>query len=372
MSRAGEKFLFITPQVVYPQTDGGKKSTLGRIMRLHSSGSKVYVASFNVTGQTEQASVDFFKRHGIHYTVLTTRLARRRKNKLFFIIDYCLGMISSKPRFAQNHIDRECSAVISKIISQNNISNVYFDSLWTAESVDFRNIRNPFLVEHNIEHIFLKETAKCESNVIVKILTYFESFRAKFYEKNILCKMPSIIFLSGYDRDFAADKFCIDKNKCRVDKNILFMENKIKYSGKGNYILFTGSLNFQPNLEGIEWFLLNCFAGILKKHSELKLIITGPVKDKIKKHVLKHKNVEFTGLISNAEMAKLMSGCRCIISPILSGSGIKIKNIEALAVGIPIVMTNFSHRGIKNSGHSGFCKTDSAQEFTNAILEILG
>jgi glycosyltransferase involved in cell wall biosynthesis len=366
------KILFITAQIVYPQFDGGKKSTLGRIMKCHASGAETHVVSFNITGQEEKASGEFFKKHSIGYTILTTKIAKRRKNKSLFIIDYFRGIFSLKPRFAQNHIDPKCSEAIQNIIFDYNIDDVYFDSLWTAESTSLKNIKNPVLIEHNLEYIFLKEMAKCESNILLKNLTYFESSRTRFYEKNILKTFPRIIFLSDYDRDFAVKQFSLEVKKCAIDDNLLFMESRVKYLGNENYILFTGSLDFKPNLEGVKWFLSKCFTDILKAYPELKLLITGSASAKIKKQILKYKNVEFTGLVADSKMTQLQSGCKCIISPILSGSGIKIKNIEALQAGAPVVMTEFSSRGIKNNGKTaGFCKTNTPVEFTKAVLETL-
>ena len=111
---------------------------------------------------------------------------------------------------------------------------------------------------------------------------------------------------------------------------------------------------------------------IREEHPKLILRITGAVSDKVKTDILSYGNVEFAGRISDDDMLRTLSDCRCIVSPILSGSGVKIKNIEALQLGIPIVMTEFSARGIPNPNRLPcFCLTNEASEFTSRLLALL-
>lgn len=367
-----KKVLFITPQVVYPQYDGGKKSCLGRIMESRLAGNEVHVVSFNVMGQDEAPSIEFFRKHRIRYLTVKTSSARKRGTKLGFLLGYFTGIFSHRPRFIQNHLDPECAAVIHALIERESIDDVVFDSLWVTEAADMNRMVRPLLVATNVEYVYLKDRAKCESNPVMKFLLYFESLRTYFYEKKMLRSFPAIEFLSDYDMAFAVSRFGIAKKRCRVSSNYIFFEKKVSYRGKGSYLLFSGSLTFEPNLEGCRWFLKNVFPAVRKAHPGLTLRITGSVSGKVKEEILSYGSVEFAGLISDAEMLKTIADCRCIVSPILSGSGVKIKNIEALQLGIPIVMTEFSARGIPNAKKiAGFCKTNEPAEFTAQLLKLL-
>ena len=116
----------------------------------------------------------------------------------------------------------------------------------------------------------------------------------------------------------------------------------------------------------------NVFPAVHEKYPSLSFKVTGKVTGEIRAEMLSYGNVEFPGLLSDADMLKTLADCRCIVSPILSGSGVKIKNIEALQLGIPIVMTEFSARGIPNTKKSaGFCRTNDPAEFAAELLKTL-
>jgi len=369
-----ENVLFITNQIVYPAFDGGKKISLSLIMSLHDKGHNVTVVSFNVMGHNEEPSVTFFKEKGIKYIIVKTKKFYKRHMLFTYILDYFLGIFSILPRYVQNRLDHDIKEKINKIIHENNITRVYLDSMWLAENIDNAYTNLVWLIEHNIEYILSRELAKCEKNIIKKFLLYYESLRIFFYEKKNLTKLPHIIFLSSYDRDFAIKKFRIDPTKCILNDNKLFLEYSIEHKGDGNYLLFPGSLTFLPNLEGILWFLHHCFPHILKHYPDITLKITGPYDEKIKNKILKkYTNVVFTNIVSDDTMKSLLTHCLCVISPILSGSGIKIKNIEAIQIGVPIVMTEFSARGIENYGGDKFkfCNSNSPEEFTSKLLDLI-
>ncbi len=366
--------LFITNQIVYPPSDGGKKIALSMIMNLHASGNKVVVLSFNLLDKNEKEAQSFFFDRGIEFIAVKPKNSSRRKKFFLYVLDYFFGMFSKLPRYVQNRLDPKIGGKIKHIVDMYKINLIYLDSLWISEHVDSNYYNVTYLIEHNIEYILSKELAKCEKNPIKKILYYFETLRIYFYEKNILSKFPNIIFLSSYDKTFAINKFKLDSSNCILNNNKIFIDYSIKHLGDGNFILFTGSLLFLPNLEGLLWFLRNCYSTILSYHPNLVLKITGAYNKKIKNKITKkYKNVIFTGFVSDEKMKELLTHCKCIISPILSGSGIKIKNLEAIQLGIPIVMTEFSARGIDkvNENKIKFCKTNTPEEFTFKLLEIL-
>jgi glycosyltransferase involved in cell wall biosynthesis len=60
-----------------------------------------------------------------------------------------------------------------------------------------------------------------------------------------------------------------------------------------------------------------------------------------------------------------------VINPISTGTGLKIKNIEALGYGKPLVTTSVGAVGMENGSHSAFLAADTAQDFANAVIGLL-
>ncbi|HGB3627319.1 TPA: glycosyltransferase family 4 protein, partial [Salmonella enterica subsp. enterica serovar Waycross] len=201
---------------------------------------------------------------------------------------------------------------------------------------------------HNVESDFYLSLFVSEVNKIKKAHYYIQSLLLKNIERRILNNMGvdvTYTFLSKEDMNVYMKKYNISR------KNIIINHNNIKTSGKVNrqvnfsepFFLFPGSLDFPANSFAIKkmfetpnlnWDLLP------------KIIITGTASDNTRKKFLGLKNIHLVGRVSEDELYELYSTCIACISPIVTGAGIKIKNLEAIKLGVPLIATKFSCVGI--------------------------
>ncbi|RWY48328.1 glycosyltransferase family 4 protein [Mucilaginibacter gilvus] len=132
-----------------------------------------------------------------------------------------------------------------------------------------------------------------------------------------------------------------------------------------NNIAFVGSA-YLPNVDAVNWFLKNCWPTITAKYNA-QFHIYGTV----------CSNVDFAGQLNvipkgfNGDINEIYHDADIIINPVRFGAGIKIKNIEALAHGRPLVTTLHGARGIENSTGEAFLIADNAADFTQAIETLL-
>ncbi|HFM4832351.1 TPA: hypothetical protein ACG7N9_004883, partial [Escherichia coli] len=78
----------------------------------------------------------------------------------------------------------------------------------------------------------------------------------------------------------------------------------------------------------------------------------------------------FTGELDFSTYNKLSSTCLCVIAPITTGTGIKIKILEAVQKGIPVLTTKFASKGIC-SDLCFYCEEDTDTNFVNLINSFL-
>lgn len=135
-----------------------------------------------------------------------------------------------------------------------------------------------------------------------------------------------------------------------------------------NTISFIASSN-TFNVIGLMWFLDNVFPRILDLNKETRLIIAGGITKIIKESKYSSsKNIDFYGRFEKPEDIYNISSI--IINPMTIGTGLKIKTIEALAYGKPVVATTTGGDGIKNAGNKYFFITDSPDEFAEHINSL--
>ncbi|OYQ34665.1 hypothetical protein CHU92_11570 [Flavobacterium cyanobacteriorum] len=140
-------------------------------------------------------------------------------------------------------------------------------------------------------------------------------------------------------------------------------------SGDHNAILFVGSGN-TINIDGINHFIKNVFPLILQENNACKLIIAGNINGGIQK-ILLNENIIFTGKYDDPE--NIYNKAEVVIIPVIYGTGLKIKTIEAISFGKAVVTYFEGLRGLPEpSPELEYCKlakTDA--EFAYYVLQLL-
>jgi glycosyltransferase involved in cell wall biosynthesis len=143
-----------------------------------------------------------------------------------------------------------------------------------------------------------------------------------------------------------------------LKKNDFVERDKFKYD-----LFFVGFDNFH-NINGINWFLKEVYP---KLNGKCKMLIVGKVINKIQKE--NFPDVEFVEFIESLE--EVFQNSKLCISPLFTGSGIKIKIVEAMSYGKPVVCTSRSLIGFPQRTNCGCVVADTSEEFSSAIEKLL-
>jgi len=130
-----------------------------------------------------------------------------------------------------------------------------------------------------------------------------------------------------------------------------------------------GSLEWTPNQEGLIWFLKNCWGPIIEKHPGLQFYIAGRHAPKWLTDKLKQPGITFLGEVEDA--ISFMKSKAVMIVPLLSGSGMRIKIIEGMAVGRAIVSTAIGAEGLQVTNLENILIADGAADFIQSIDSLI-
>jgi glycosyltransferase involved in cell wall biosynthesis len=210
---------------------------------------------------------------------------------------------------------------------------------------------------HSIEY----EIRKKFNNKIISFLTYFlekkvftlSNFSTTVSENECkkifsLYKRKTIIFQNGIDLNYL---------KKIPKKNINY-----------KYIIYTGSYLYKPNKEAIDILVDYIMPKVLNMHPDVKLLITGGgYKKKEKNAWLINK-----GKVKKKELYYYLKHAECLVTPLLYGSGTRIKIIESLCVGTKIITTSIGIDGIKFlDKKNGIIITNNVKLFPIHINKLL-
>lgn len=225
------------------------------------------------------------------------------------------------------------------------------------------------LIEQNVEFTNMQENIQMEKNILKKIKGTIKEYRLKSYESNAIKNIDMLWTLTEDD----LNKLLIISNFKKATKVILPSAHydRVKteqslYQPSFN-LLFLGSMSWYPNVIGAKYFIDNIFNKILLIDERYKLYIVGNNPDQ---SLLKYasKNIIITGAVPSTD--NYIEMCDFLVLPNKMGSGIKIKVLESILKGLPIISFKEGIIGYPEELFSnGFCPVTD-DEFVQNILEI--
>jgi glycosyltransferase involved in cell wall biosynthesis len=182
---------------------------------------------------------------------------------------------------------------------------------------------------------------------------------------HLISKVDGIAAITAKDSDFFKSHF--------ADKKLItlpFTVDLKDYNDKNEYgkkaIFFIGAMDWYPNLEGVKWFIDKVWGSVLHQHPTAKFYIAGKaMPDELKK--LEEKNIINLGEVDDAKT--FMEKHPLMIAPIFSGGGLKIKIIEAMAMGKIVVCNPEAATGIPITDKVNILLADSSLAFIDVISE---
>lgn len=189
----------------------------------------------------------------------------------------------------------------------------------------------------------------------------------KTVEHTLLESFDGIVTLSSIDTNKLLDlclrtpiftSFAITNPPSRTDLTIDY----------NHVVSFVGPQFHTPNYDGLTWFIENCWSPLMQLDPLLTLKIIGKWEKDTVSHICSHnKRIEFVGYAD--DLASELYGTTMIV-PILVGSGIRMKILEAASIGIPFVSTSVGAEGIPVENGKHCFIADSPCEFIDAIMKL--
>lgn len=130
-----------------------------------------------------------------------------------------------------------------------------------------------------------------------------------------------------------------------------------------------GSMEWAPNQEGLIWFVEKCWPAIHEKYPEIKFYVAGRNAPGWLQKRMELPNVVFVGEVADAY--DFMNSKSVMIVPLFSGSGMRVKIIEGMALGKSIVTTPIGAEGIDVQHRRHLLIAENETDFVQAVSDLL-
>jgi len=226
------------------------------------------------------------------------------------------------------------------------------------------------LFEHDIYFQSIARGVASMRGLLDTAKASYEYLRALRYELRMLPRFDRVQVCSPDNGDYLLS--FLPRLRGRIDDNragIATSRYEFRAAGREpETMLFLGSFRHLPNQEGLNWFTRNVLPAVLERKKNARLIIVGS--EPPPAHSLPHlpENIELRGFVE--DVREPLGRYAVFVCRILSGSGMRVKLLEAFAAGIPVVSTPLGAEGL--TGHDGEICSLAADplEFAQKIVEL--
>jgi polysaccharide biosynthesis protein PslH len=359
------KVLQVCNRVPFPARDGGALAMNSITESLLAGGNTVQVMAVNTSRhyvETERLPEEYRKQTNIIAVPVDTRVkATGAFLSLFGHTSYNIERFNS-PDFRHQ---------LAHLLQGSRFDIIQLESLFVVPYLDTIRAHSDarvLLRSHNAEFRIWEQRAANTRNPLLKAWISLLARRLKTYEASRLNEYDAIIAISHEDAETFRNLGCaipihVTPFGVQLEEYTYPNPEKAPLS-----ICFIGSLDWKPNLEGLLWFIENCWPLLLERIPDLRLRVAG----KNMPPWLKRMNVPGTEMLGEVPSSpEFIRDSALMIVPLLSGSGMRVKIIEAMALGRPVISTRLGAEGIRYTPGENLLTADTAQEFVERIEKCI-
>lgn len=359
------KILQICSKPPLPTLDGGTlaMNNITEMLFMKNLNVKIFTITTNKHPfRSESLPKEYIQKTAIEYSYIDTSPK---------LIDAFFNLFSTKSYNITRFYSTEFSKKIENHLINNQYNIIHLESIYVAPYLKTirKNTNAPVLIRtHNIEYQIWESTTLNTKNFFKQFYLKILTNRLKKYELTVLNETDGIISISSNDTN-QFRQLGITKPILNLPFSIDLSAYKKQTSNASNRLklFFIGAMDWQPNLEGINWLLTTVLPELTKQNPKIEFHLAGKSMPQRFKQ-MNMKNVLCHGEVENA--INFMTQNDIMLVPLFTGSGIRIKILEAMALGIPVITTSIGAKGLKIESGKELLIADSSTQFIEAVNSL--
>jgi len=224
------------------------------------------------------------------------------------------------------------------------------------------------LDEHNVEYLLLKRLASAESVPARKAFGYLEAAKARREEARAWRRADGVIFTSSADLEVMRVSLPY-KSGCVVPNGVDV--ERFKPSDmvpEPNTVVFTGAINYRPNTDAVAFFVRDVLPRLRRLQRSTRFVVVGRgAPDWLVR--MAGPEVEFTGEVP--DVRPYLARAHVVVAPLRAGSGTRLKILEAMAMGKPVVSTAIGCEGLRVVDGEDISIADDPQALAESTAHLM-
>lgn len=365
------RILVVDEEIPYPLNSGKRIRTYCLLKPLASHHQIFFVCRQHE--DTAGSFPDALERIGIQPIIVPHLIQRKAGAK--FALALLANIFSRYPYSVTSHCSTILMGRIEQLLTEHHFDLVHCE--WTpyARNLDGVFGKIPTVVDaHNIEAMIWKRNFQVETHPLKKAYFYLQWKKMEAFEREYFSKFTRCVAVTENDTRAISQIVpggFVDTISNGVDM-AYFTSQKPHRSASGNNqsLVFTGSLDWRPNVDGVIYFLDRIFPLVKKRYPASKFVIVGrnPLQI-LKERVRGREDVILAGSV--VDIRPYLNDADVYVVPLRVGGGSRLKILEAFSMEIPVVSTTIGAEGLDVSDGENILIADTPADFAAAIASLI-
>ncbi len=355
--------VIVDGDVSYPMTSGKRLRTLNLMLQAAKRHRITYVGRCAADSEEARLAPPFLREHGIESILIHDPIAR--KSGVAFYGRLLANLFSPRPYSVTSHQSEAMRLAILDLAKRERVD------VWQLEWTPYLNAVDASLsgprvvIAHNVDTLIWQRYHDTEKNLLKKM--YLRTQWKKFarFEREAFRKATRVVAVSDEDATLIRNDFG-QPNVDVVDNGIdrTYFE-QVKGERDPKRILFLGALDWRPNLDAVALLFDSIFPRVIAQEPNARLVIVGRNPPA---HVVERAR-QMPGVELHAsvpDVRPFLASAGVMAVPLRIGGGSRLKILESLASGLPVVSTKVGAEGLHIKPDLDYVQADE-----NAMADAL-
>ena len=361
------KIVWIKTELLHPVNRGGRIRTYEMLRALSAEHEIVYVTLDDGTAAND--AVERATEYASLVQRVPFRTAVRGSPRFYFELAWHV-VGSTLPYALYKYRVPELERQIMVAVRAHKPDVVICDFLAPAVNMP-RGLSTPtVLFQHNVESFIWERHAHVARSALTRLFFGEQYRRMRNWERRLCAQFDHVIAVSETDAAAFRTQFGVGSvSSVATGVDVAYFAPQAIERRPGS-IVFTGAMDWLPNVDGIEWFVRECFPEIRRRHADARLSIVG--RDPAPRIQALHdpeNGIEVTGTVP--DVRPYLAQAAAVVVPLRIGGGTRLKIFEALSMNCPMVSTPIGAEGLPVEHDRHLLLAEHASEFTEALSTLL-
>ena len=357
------KILWVNANFLHPTTKGGQIRTLEMLKRLHDR-HEVHYAAFADDAEPEGPA-----RAGEYSTKSypVKRTLPKRGSPAFFG-QVAAGAFSQVPVAVGRFYSPEMEKLVARLQATERFDCMVCDFLVSA--VHFPKLEEAVLFQHNVESMIWKRHAEHAPDAMRRWFFSVQAKRMLRYEEQCCRRAGYVIAVSPLDAQMMRDMYGVGHvSDISTGVDLDYFAPRAS-DQKRHDLVFVGSMDWMPNIDGVQYFVREVLPLIRAKRPECSLAVVGRKPDSsIQALAAADPQITITGTVPDVRPYLWNSALSLV--PLRIGGGTRLKVYESMAARTPVVSTTIGAEGLVWEDGMNIAIGDTPESFADRCLALL-